>query len=195
MDEEFEPYLVERLKAGDERAFDVVYEAYRHRLFAYLIRMTRNRDVAEDLLEETWLRLVDRIETLRDGTKLGPWLFAVARNLFLTHVRSGGFEIGDAGDWTEPAAQAASPFDAVAANELASRIERGLAAMPVSYREVLLLVGAQGMTPSEAAAVCELTPEAMRQRLLRARKMLAWWLNARDLAKLNEGRHGGRRTG
>jgi len=193
VDEAFDPQLIDRLKAGDERAFDVVYEAYRHRLFAYLIRMTRNRDVAEDLLEETCLRLVDRIETLRDGAKLGPWLFAVARNLFLTHVRSLGPDVGEADEWTERADDGASPFDAVAANELASRVERGLAAMPVSYREVLLLVGVQGMTPSEAAAVCELTPEAMRQRLLRARKMLAWWLNARDGAKMNEGRHGGQR--
>lgn len=192
MDEE--PDLVERLKAGDELAFDVVYEAYRHRLFAYLIRLTRNRDVAEDLLEETWLRLVDRIETLRDGAKLGPWLFAVARNLFLTHVRSLGPDIGEACEWAEPADDGASPFDAVAARKLASRIERGLAAMPLSYREGLLLVGVQGMTPSEAAAVCDLTPEAMRQRLQRARKMLAWWLGARDDAKTNEGRHGGRRT-
>jgi DNA-directed RNA polymerase specialized sigma24 family protein len=96
VDEAFDPQLIDRLKSGDERAFDVVYGAYRHRLFA--------------------------------------------------------------------------------------------------YREVLLLVGVQGMTPSEAAAVCELTPEAMRQRLLRARRMLAWWLNARDGAKMNEGRHGGQRT-
>jgi RNA polymerase sigma-70 factor (ECF subfamily) len=194
VNEEFGPDLIERLKTGDERAFDVVYEAYRHRLFAYLIRLTRNRDVAEDLLEETWLRFVDRLETIRDGAKLGSWLFAVARNLFLTHVRSLGSDIGGAGEWDEPADQAASPFDAVAASELAARVERGLAAMPVSYREALLLVGVHGMTPSEAAAVCDLTPDAMRQRLLRARKMLAWWLGARDDAKTNEGRHGERRA-
>ena len=49
--------LVARLRAGDPGAFDEVYDAYRPRVFAFLLRMTRNRALAEDLLDETWLRL------------------------------------------------------------------------------------------------------------------------------------------
>jgi RNA polymerase sigma-70 factor (ECF subfamily) len=66
-----------------------------------------------------------------------------------------------------------SPFDLAAAGELERRVERALAALPPTQREVLLLVAFEGLTPSEAADVCGTTPEAMRQRLARARSALA----------------------
>ena len=66
-----------------------------------------------------------------------------------------------------------SPFERTAGSELERRIEAALAALPVEAREVLLLVGIEGLTPSEAAAVCGVTPEAMRQRLKRARAELS----------------------
>jgi RNA polymerase sigma-70 factor (ECF subfamily) len=66
-----------------------------------------------------------------------------------------------------------SPFDRAAASELDRRLEAALDDLPESYREVLLLVGVEGLTPSEAAGVCGVSPEAMRQRLSRARGQLA----------------------
>lgn len=196
MDQDDERRLAERLRAGDESAFDLIYEAYRHRLFAFLVRLTRNRDVAEDLLEETWVRLVGRIDTLRDDTRLGAWLFAVARNLFLSYHRSqeiAGGMTDDAGEPADVVAPGPSPFDTTAERQLADRLERGLAAMPVSYREALLLVGVHGLTPSEAAAVCDVRPEALRQRLARARRMLAEWL--RGQVGTDEERRDQRRIG
>src|SRR5436190_22595256 len=71
--------LVARLRAGDTGAFDEVYEAYRPRVFAFLLRMTRNRALAEDLLDDTWLRLVRHATRLLPETRLGSWLFTVAR--------------------------------------------------------------------------------------------------------------------
>jgi RNA polymerase sigma-70 factor (ECF subfamily) len=71
-----------------------------------------------------------------------------------------------------------SPFEATAANELERRIERVLASLPPASREVLLLVGVAGLDHSDAADVCGITPEAVRQRLHRARAMLADALEA-----------------
>src|SRR3954462_14812758 len=82
-----EQLLVARLSAGDTAAFDEVYEAYRPRVFAFLLRMTRNRALAEDLLDDTWLRLVRHASRLLPDTRLGPWLFTVARNLYWSHRR------------------------------------------------------------------------------------------------------------
>src|SRR5438045_8763446 len=76
-----EQVLVARLSAGDTGAFDEVYDAYRPRVFAFLLRMSRNRTLAEDLLDETWLRLVSHAPRLLGDTRLGPWLFTVTRNL------------------------------------------------------------------------------------------------------------------
>ena len=74
--------------------------------------------------------------------------------------------------WPAPSAFE-SPFERAAGNELERRIEVALASLSVDAREVLLLVGVEGLTPSEAAAVCGVTPEAMRQRLKRARALLS----------------------
>src|SRR5262245_55945996 len=81
MDRHDERPLVARLRAGDTDAFDEAYDAYRPRVFAFLLRMSRSRTVAEDLLDEAWLRLVRHAPRLRPDTRLGPWLFTVARNL------------------------------------------------------------------------------------------------------------------
>ena len=64
MERELEIALVGRLRAGDVLAFDAVYDDYNPRLLSFLLRMTKNRAAAEDLLEETWLRLVSGGEEL-----------------------------------------------------------------------------------------------------------------------------------
>jgi RNA polymerase sigma factor (sigma-70 family) len=175
MDRELELTLVERVRAGDTDAFDAVHAAFNARLYGFLARLARSRDVAEDLLEETWLRFVTHADQLRADTRLGPWLFTVARNVHVTWCRARAVERRAAATldlW--PAESAAeSPFDRTAGSELGRRIEHALASLSVDAREVLLLVGVEGMTPSEAAAVCGVSPEAMRQRLKRARALLA----------------------
>jgi RNA polymerase sigma-70 factor (ECF subfamily) len=176
MDRDTELAIVAGLRRRDIAAFDVVYDAYRSRLFNFLARLCRRRDVAEDLLEETWLRVVAKAPDLRPDTELGPWLFTVARNLYWSYCRSRLLEdrLGGAMANLWPVGpHRASPFEEAAANETDRRIEGALAAMPARYREVLVLVGIEGLTPSEAAAVCGVRPEALRQRLSRARAMLA----------------------
>jgi len=181
MDRETELALVAGLRAGEAAAFDAVYDAYRARLYAFLARLSRRRDVAEDLVEETWLRLVAGAARLTPDTRLGPWLFTVARNLYFSACRSRLLEETVAGEllglWPVVGRQP-SPFEEAAASELERRLERALAALPLPAREALLLVGVEGLAPSEAAAVCGVTPEALRQRLSRARALLARELEA-----------------
>jgi len=185
MDRDTELALVAGLRAGEAAAFDAVYDAYRARLYAFLARLSRRRDTAEDLVEETWLRLVASAPRLAPDTRLGPWLFTVARNLYFSACRSRLIEetfTGGLIDLWPVAGRQPSPFEAAAANELEGRLERALAAVPASAREVLLLVGVEGLTPSEAAAVCGVTPEALRQRLARARALLSRELDATGAA-------------
>src|SRR5215467_12176138 len=80
--------LMEGLRQGDAAAFDAVYAAFNTRLFTFLVRLSCRRDVAEDLLEETWLRLVKHARRLRTDTRLAPWLFTVARNLHVSFIRA-----------------------------------------------------------------------------------------------------------
>jgi RNA polymerase sigma-70 factor (ECF subfamily) len=176
MEREDEGALVEALRQGDTAAFDAVYDAWRPRVFGFLVRLSRQRTLAEDLLDEVWLRLVAHARTLRPDTRLGAWLYTVARNLYWSHRRSSLLE--ESLDpsvlrlWPCPESWP-SPFDLAAVTEMEGRVERALAALPAQHREVLLLVVHEGLTPAEAASVCGVTPEAMRQRLSRARTALA----------------------
>jgi RNA polymerase sigma-70 factor (ECF subfamily) len=176
MDRESELELVARLRVGDGDAFDVVHAAFNARLFNFLARLSRRREVAEDLLDETWLRFVDRAPKLRTDTRLGPFLFTVARNLYISYCRSRSLEDSLGADmiglWPLGTPRP-SPFDATVASETGQHLDAALAELPALYREALLLVGFDDMRPAEAALVCGVKPEAMRQRLSRARSMLA----------------------
>lgn len=176
--------LVAQVRAGDLAAFDAVYDAYNPRLLGFLLRMTKNRAIAEDLLEETWLRLVSDGQRLAVDTRLGPWLFTVARNLFLSFCRSNSREQAYARD-VIPLLHgefSGSPYDSASLSEFEQRLEAALAEVPPMYREVLLLVGFEGLRPIDAAAVCGITPEALRQRLSRGRVLLSQRLKAKELS-------------
>ena len=164
------------LRAGTPAAFDSVFGAYRRRVFGYLVRMTRRHDVAEDLLQETFLRLAQHGRTLTADTRLAPWLFTVAHRLVVSWVRAQAVRAalaGDlpAGDPADPAGR--SPLDALATSRAQLALERALAALPDAYREVALLVGVEGFPPAEVAVILGQRPDAIRQRLARARAMLA----------------------
>jgi len=177
--------LVEGLRRGDVDAFDEVHAAFNTPLFAFLVRLSRRRDVAEDLLEETWLRLVKHARRLDAETRLGPWLYTVARNLHVSYCRSRMLEESAAASlialWPF-SLERSSPFESAAANELERRIERALAAMPAASREVLLLVAVAGLDHSDAADICGVTPAALRQRLHRARETLSTLLERDEAA-------------
>lgn len=192
MDRESELQLVERLRAGDPDAFDAVYEAFHARLYNFLARLSNRRDVAEDLVEETWLRLVAHARKLRPDTRLAPWLFTVARNLHVSYCRARVFEDahseGLIGLWPCGLPQP-SPFESVEATEVQRRVATALGSLPATYREALLLVVVEGLSPSAAAAVCGVSAECMRQRLSRARARLARHLSdgeSSGLSSLNE---------
>jgi RNA polymerase sigma-70 factor (ECF subfamily) len=159
----------------DPAAFDAAYAEHRARIYNFLHRLSGRRDVADDLFQETFLKLARHGGSLRPDTNLAAWLFTVARNAWLSHRRWSihrpeaplpELPGGDA----EQTAEARSDLQA---------LDRALQALPDAAREVLLLVGVEGMAHDQAASVLGTTPEALRQRLSRVRAMLAEKLDRR----------------
>ena len=192
MDRERELELVGRLRAGEPDAFDEIHDAFNSRLFTFLVRLSNRREVAEDLLEETWLRLVKHASRLRPDTELARWLFTVARNLHVSYCRSRLLEDSRLADliglWPSGAARP-SPLEAAEAGEAQRHLAAALASLPATYREALLLTAVEGLRASEAAEICGISHDAMRQRLSRARARLARRLadtKATGLAALHE---------
>ncbi|MFT3691642.1 MAG: RNA polymerase sigma factor [Kofleriaceae bacterium] len=163
------------LRRGDPAAFDAVFAAFRRRIYAYLLRMTRRRDVAEDLLQETFLRLSQNSKKLRADTRLQAWLFTVAHRLVQSWGRAQQVRAQLAGDLpaTEPAAPTPSPLDQLSDSRTQLALERAFAALSPEHREVALLVGVEGMQPSDVAEILGLRADAVRQRLARARAQLS----------------------
>lgn len=169
--------LLDRLRNGDATAFDALYEYYRPRIFSFLVRITRVRNLSEDLTQETFLRLASHAPQLAPDTNLKAWLFRVARNLSLDHQRWALLDFDrlfELSLWPRYSNDAAdSPLDLALANETQVRLDDALARLSEQHREVLLLVSAEGLTPTEAASVLGVSPRLLRKRLSRARQRLA----------------------
>lgn len=164
-----------RLRAAEASAFDLAYARYRAPLFAFLVRLTGRRWLAEDLLQETWLRLARGATDLAPDTRLRPWLYTVARNLFISYRRWAVLDtdrLRDLGLWPGRSSETETPFARLVASETELQLERALARLPLEHREVLLLVAVEQLEPHEAALVLNVKPEALRQRLSRARGIL-----------------------
>jgi RNA polymerase sigma factor (sigma-70 family) len=165
---------VDGLRAGKPDAFDAVFAAYRSRVFGYLARMTGRRDLAEDLTQDVFLRLARAARSLRPDTRLRGWLFTVAHNVLVSHARAAKVTAALASELAERGGpDGPTPFEAVAQSSTSLRVERALAGLPSTYREVILLVAIEGLPAADAGAALGLSPEAVRQRLSRARSMLA----------------------
>jgi RNA polymerase sigma-70 factor (ECF subfamily) len=174
VEEPSEAELVRRLRQGEPAAFDEVYARFHAPLYAFLARLLGRRDLAQDLAQETWIRLATHASGLRPDTRLGAWLYTVARNLTLSFRRWSAFSGRRLAllHWRADAGDAVSPFDIATAGETQRRLEAALASLPAKYREVLLLVGVEGLPREDAAAILGLRADALRQRLARARAMI-----------------------
>ena len=165
MGDERDREAAELLRKRDARGFDLIYARYADRIFGFLVRLSRSHSLAEDLFQFTFLRLAEHGSRLKPDSDLRAWLFAVARNAYYSHTRVRTVEA------LPLEYEAAVESDAELRLEL-TELERALAVLEPSDRELLLLVGVEGMSALEVATVLEIDRVAVRKRLSRARERL-----------------------
>jgi RNA polymerase sigma-70 factor (ECF subfamily) len=142
---------------------DVLFAAHRAGVFRYLCRIVGRPETAQDLTQEVFLRVSRAPVPEADAAGRRAWVFRIARNLALNYVRDTRHDRGPA-DPREGAAPAVQ--------ELGAAIRQALAALPPLDRDVFLLRESAGLSYDEIAAACDLTVEAVRSRLKRARVLL-----------------------
>jgi len=163
-----------RLRRGDPDAFDALLARYQNRLYRYLVRLTANPAVAEDLFQETWLKVITRIHRYDERRPFEPWLFSVARNLAIDHLRKASPESLD-----EPSESGETRIARLGADEPGSLerlleqerrglLERKLEALPALYREALSLRFEEEMTFEEIAEVLSAPVSTVKSRVQRA---------------------------
>lgn len=167
--------LVAGLRAGEARALTLAYGRYRERVYSFLLRLCGRPADADDLFQETFVQLARHARRLHPGTELRAWLFTVARNRYLSHRRTAlwrRLRLALFSSAVPAPADPATPHEVTAFSSTAQRLEHALGELPPPLREVLLLVGVEGLEQAAAARILGLTEAALRQRLSRARARL-----------------------
>lgn len=145
---------------------------YQHRLLRYLVHMTGRRDLAEDVFQETWIRVLERGHQYDARYEFSAWLFFIARNLVISHLRrkhAVSFEgTGDAGDAAAagfPEGGSPSAFDLTIERERHEQIAAGMQHIAMEYREALELRFLEEMSLEEIAHVTGAPLSTVKSRI------------------------------
>lgn len=165
---------VARLQRGDSHALELVMGHYQHRLFRFLFRMTQEQAAAEDLFQQTWIRVMEKIGRYDGRRGFTPWLFALARNLAIDYLRQRRMSSLDTPDEFGVApvdrltAGEQDPLERVLEFERGALLASAIAELPAIHREVLTLRFEEDMKLEEISEVVEIPLSTVKSRLLRA---------------------------
>ncbi|HEX2882497.1 MAG TPA: RNA polymerase sigma factor, partial [Polyangiaceae bacterium] len=150
---------------GNAESFDRLYRRVSPKLFGYLMRLTRNRERAEDLLQVTFTKVHRARASYLQGAPLLPWLLAIARRSFFDERRKSRVrqeQLSPDGELPEPPQE-----DNKLPNDTAAALESALDALPEAYREAIQLTKITGLSLNEAADVLGTTATAVKLRVHR----------------------------
>ena len=166
-----DPRFLERLRAGEPRAFEELVIAYQHRVFGVALRMLGSRAEAEEVAQEAFLRAHRALGAFRGDAKLSTWLYAIASRLCLNRLASSERRMGREGEETLlrlPSGHA-NPVDELERGELEAALHRAIAELPEERRIVVVLRDLEGLSYEEIAETLGLELGTVRSRLHRAR--------------------------
>jgi RNA polymerase sigma-70 factor (ECF subfamily) len=166
--------LMRRFQRGEARAFETLMIRHRTAVHSFLLRLTGERTRAEDLAQETFLRLVKGAAGWEPRAAVRTWLFTIARNLATDAARRQALRATEPLDapaadgrprQPAPVATGPSPDLAAEAAQLRPRLEAALAALPAAQREVFLLREHAGLSFEEIAEATGANPNTVKSRL------------------------------
>ena len=166
------------LRRRDPDLLDRLIEQYQHRLLRYLVYLSGNRELAEDLFQETWIRVLERGHQYDGKHEFSTWLYAVARNLTIDYLRKkspvslDGLMDDEEHAPLEPADTAPMAWEVVQQHEQAERIGTALIGIPAEYRETVVLRFQEGLDLEEIATVTGAKLGTVKSRLYRGMNML-----------------------
>lgn len=182
-----------RLRNGDVQAVLPLMERYQHRLYRYLLRLVWEQGTAEDLFQQTWVKVMERIRSYDPSRSFEGWLFAVAHNLAMDHLRRYQPESLD-----EPMSSGDSRLEMLAGSgpgaleqlldrERAAGLAEAVGGLAPVFREVLTLRFEEEMKMEEIAAVLGLPLGTVKTRLHRALKHLRAALERKMETRIDHG--------
>jgi len=163
------------LRQRDVTLLQALVEQYQYRLVRYLIYLLGRRDDVDDLVQETWLRVLERGQSYDGRSRFEPWLFTIARHLAIDHMRKRrtvSLEAEDDGEPQSPASGDPSPFVLAARTEDSQRLAQSMQTLDFIYREVLMLRFQEDLSLQEVAAVIGAPVSTVASRIYRGLRTL-----------------------
>ena len=164
-----ETELIQLILHGDRQAFADLYEHHKAAIYRYCLRMLHDSDAAEDAVQETFIKMFSSIALLQKTESFLPWLFSIARNEVMMHLRRtrrNGVH-GDEDVWEEQ-----TPYEITVTAETTEIVQQLLQNLKSEYREVLVLREYEQLSYTQIAEITGNTESSVKSRLFKARKAL-----------------------
>ncbi len=163
--------MIDAARAGDAAAFDELVGRYMRHAFTVAYRLLGHRQDAEDVVQESFLAALVKLDTFERGRSFGPWLLRIVVNRGINLRKARALRE------TEPlpdatATNGTSPFDAAQQSELRTELQRALARLPERQRWIVELFELDGFTSPEIAEMLDMAEGTVRWQLHRARHVL-----------------------
>lgn len=184
--------IARHIAGGDRGAFDLLYDRYAAALLGYLASMMGDRTQAEDLLQETMLRVFRHIGRYREQGALRAWVFRIATNLALTELRRrriAATEVWDDRLLELPDRDLPQPHERLEAEERARILDAGVQRLPVEQRAVFLLRAGRGMDLREIARTLNVPEGTVKSRIHHAVQKLQGFIARCERARIEERTH------
>lgn len=170
--------MIMRARQGDREALAHLYRSYRDNVYRICLRMVRNPSDAEDLVQETFLRVINKIHTFRGDSQFTTWLYRVTKNVALMQLRKPKFatldfdDAQDRDEFLDSVNQASTMNDADEQATDGIVLEVAIQQLPTGYGKVLVLHDVLGYRHNEISKMTGITANNSKSRLCRARRML-----------------------
>ena len=158
--------LMLRYRDGDVAAFEVLYRRHNDAVFRYLLRLCQHRDSAEDVFQDVWGKIVKARDSYRPTAKFSTFLYRVAHNCFIDHIRRNKRHTQTAAVEPDSQPDPADPPEVETERSLARRrLEAALQELPEEQRDVFLLSEEAGLSIDQIASVTDSNRETAKSRL------------------------------
>ncbi len=176
-----EDELIDKAKKGDKKAQAQLVMRYENRIYNLALRMMRDRDDAEDVLQETFLTALRKLDSFEGRSQFFTWLYRIAMNISLQKLRENkkydtGLSLSDP-DFESLHGQHLAEWPAYSKNMLSNKdfrqlLDSAIRALPPIYRSVFILRDIEGLSTEEARTLLDLSDSNVKVRLMRARFFL-----------------------
>jgi len=164
--------LMSAVKNGKLDVASDLYDRYSKRLYNYFVKISMDRTVSNDLMQNTFFRMIKYRHTYRDGNPFKAWMFQIARNVFADHLRKNKMRVSDFADVEQMGDSLAEKNEGEIQSEKEDLLHKSMNKLSAEAREILVLSRYQNMKYEEISSLMDISVPAVKVKVHRAIKKL-----------------------